>query len=126
MYVEDAENWATVPGFAHYEANRLGLIRRVNTGKILKPFTRRGNRTKYVRLYTTPGEAREKSVASVVWAAFYKRWPTGSYVCHLDGDISNNTLDNLFLGDRVDAMSYRRRRDDIIWNRLVEEGELVL
>ena len=125
MCVEDAENWAPVPGFAHYEANRLGLIRRVDTGKILKPFARRGTNTKYVRLYSTPGEAREKSVASVVWAAFHKRWPTGSCVCHLDGDISNNTLDNLFLGDRVVAMNYRRRRDDIIWNRLVEEGELV-
>ena len=125
MYVEDAENWATVPGFPHYKANRLGMIQRVDTGNILKPFARMGTRTQYVRLYLTPGEAHEKSVASVVWAAFYKRWPTGSYVCHLDGDIANNKLDNLFLGDRVVAMNYRRRRDDIIWNRLVEEGELV-
>ena len=126
MYVEDAENWATVPGFAHYEANRLGMIRRVDTGNILKPFTRRRTRTQYVRLYTTPGEAREKSVASVVWAAFYKRWPTGSYVCHLDGDIANNRLDNLFLGNRADALKSQRRRDDIIWARLQEEGELVI
>lgn len=125
MYVVDAENWATVPGFPHYKANRLGLIQRVDSGKILKPFTRRGG-TQYVRLYTTPGEAREKSVASVVWAAFYKRWPTGSYVCHLDGDITNNELDNLFLGSRADARNTRRRKDDIIWNRLIEEGELVL
>ena len=126
MYVEDAENWATVPGFAHYEANRLGMIRRVDTGNILKPFTRRRTRTQYVRLYTTPGEAREKSVASVVWAAFYKRWPAGSYVCHLDGDIANNKLDNLFLGNRADALKSQRRRDDIIWARLQEEGELVI
>ena len=126
MYVEDAENWATVPGFAHYEANRLGMIRRVDTGNILKPFTRRRTRTQYVRLYTTPGEAHEKSVASVVWAAFYKRWPTGSYVCHLDGDIANNKLDNLFLGNRADALKSQRRRDDIIWARLQEEGELVI
>lgn len=125
MYVEDAENWATVPGFPHYKANRHGLIQRVDSGKILKPFTRRGG-TQYVRLYTTPGEAREKSVASVVWAAFYKRWPTGSCVCHLDGDITNNELDNLFLGSRADARNTRRRKDDIIWNRLIEEGELVI
>ena len=126
MYVVDAENWATVPGFPHYRANRLGLIQRVDTGRILKPFTRKGGSSQYVRLYTTPGEAREKSVASVVWAAFYKRWPTGSYVCHLDGDITNNELDNLFLGSRADARNTRRRKDDIIWNRLIEEGELVL
>lgn len=126
MYVEDAENWATVPGFPHYKANRLGMVQRVDTGKILKPFARRGGKSLYVRLYATPGEAREKSVASVVWAAFYKRWPTGSYVCHLDGDITNNELDNLFLGNRADARNTRRRKDDIIWNRLIEEGELVL
>lgn len=126
MYVEDAENWATVPGFPHYKVNRLGMIQRVDTGNILKPFTRRHSRTQYVRLYTTPGEAREKSVASVVWAAFYKRWPTGSYVCHLDGNIANNKLDNLFLGSRADALKSQRRRDDIIWARLQEEGELTL
>lgn len=126
MYVEDTENWATVPGFPHYKANRFGMIQRVDTGNILKPFTRRGTSTQYVRLYTTPGEAREKSVASVVWAAFYKRWPTGSYVCHLDGDIANNKLDNLFLGSRADALKSQRRRDDIIWARLKEEGELTL
>lgn len=126
MYVEDAEKWATVPGFPHYKVNRLGMIQRVDTGNILKPFTRRHSRTQYVRLYTTPGEAREKSVASVVWAAFYKRWPTGSYVCHLDGDIANNKLDNLFLGSRADALKSQRRRDDIIWARLQEEGELTL
>lgn len=126
MYVEDDENWATVPGFPHYKVNRLGMIQRVDTGNILKPFTRRHSRTQYVRLYTTPGEAREKSVASVVWAAFYKRWPTGSYVCHLDGDIANNKLDNLFLGSRADALKSQRRRDDIIWARLQEEGELVI
>lgn len=126
MYVEDAENWATVPGFPHYKVNRLGMIQRVDTGNILKPFTRKHSNTQYVRLYTTPGEAREKSVASVVWAAFYKRWPTGSYVCHLDGDIANNKLDNLFLGSRADALKSQRRRDDIIWARLQEEGELTL
>ena len=126
MYVEEAENWATVPGFAHYEANRLGMIKRKDTGVILKPFARRRTSTQYVRLYTTPGEAHEKSVASVVWAAFYKRWPTGSYVCHLDGDIANNKLDNLFLGSRADALKSQRRRDDRIWAQLQEEGELVL
>ena len=127
MYVEDVENWATVPGFPHYKANRLGMIQRVDTGKILKPFTRKGGNSLYVRLYSTPGEARERSVASVIWAAFYKRWPDrGLYVCHADGDPENNSLDNLFLGSRADVRNTGRRRDDRIWAQLVEEGELVL
>ena len=126
MYVEDSENWATVPGFSHYEANRLGTIRRKDTGVTLRPFKRKGN-SRYVRLYTTPGEARERSVASVIWAAFYKRWPDrGLYVCHADGDLENNSIDNLFLGTRSDVRKTQRRRDDRIWAQLQEEGELVL
>ena len=127
MYKEYADIWADVPGFAHYEANRLGNIRRKDTGRILKPFKRRYSTTRYVRLYTTPGEARERSVASVVWAAFFKRWPDkGLYVCHADGDPGNNSIDNLFLGTRAAVGQSRRRRDDRIWAQLLEEGELVL
>lgn len=127
MYIEDTENWETVPGFPHYKANRLGMIQRVDTGNILKPFKRRHSASRYVRLYTTPGEARERSVASVIWAAFYKRWPDrGLYVCHADGDLENNSIDNLFLGTRSDVRKTQRRRDDLIWAQLLEEGELVL
>ena len=126
MYVEDSEYWSTVPGFEHYEANRLGQIKRKDTGVVLKPFRRRNNKSRYVRLYTTPGEARERSVASVVWAAFYKRWPDkGLFVCHADGDLENNSIDNLFLGDRSDVRKTQRRRDDVIWAKILEEGGLL-
>lgn len=122
MYKSYADIWATVPNFERYEANRLGVIRRKETGIPLKPFKRKG-RTKYVRLYTTPGEARERSVASVIWAAFFRRWPErGLYVCHADGDPNNNSLDNLFLGTRADVNETRRRRDNIIWSKFLEEG----
>ena len=125
MYVEDSEYWSTVPGFEHYEANRLGQIKRKDTGFILKPFRRRNSTSRYVRLYTTPGEARERSVASVVWAALYKRWPDkGLYVCHADGDLENNSIDNLFLGNRSDVARNRRRQDDVIWAKILEEGGL--
>lgn len=125
MYKEYADIWADVPGFRHYEANRLGVIRRKDTGTILQPFKRKSN-SRYVRLYTTPGEARERSVASVIWSAFFKRWPDkGLYVCHADGDLENNSLENLFLGTRSDVRKTRRRRDDAIWAQLLEEGELV-
>lgn len=125
MYIKDSEYWSTVPGFEHYEANRLGVIKRKQTGYTLKPFKRRYGATRYVRLYTTPGVAREHSVASVVWAAFYKRWPDkDSYVCHADGDVENNSIDNLFLGTRSDVRKTRRRRDDVIWAKILEEGGL--
>lgn len=124
MYKAYADIWATVPNFEHYEANRLGIIRRKKTGIPLKPFRRKGM-TKYVRLYTTPGEARERSVASVIWAAFFKRWPDkGLFVCHADGNLDNNSLENLFLGTRADVRKTQRRRDDIIWSQFLAEGGL--
>lgn len=125
MMLNDTDSWAPVPGFINYEANRLGEIRNVNTGELMKPFARRRSKSLYLRLYKTVGTATERSVASIVWAAFYKRWPTDSYVCHADGDVRNNAIDNLFLGSRSDVAKTRRRMDDTIWNRMIEEGELV-
>lgn len=124
MYKSYADVWAEVPGFPRYEVNRSGLVRTVDTGHVLKPITRRG-KTKYVRLYKTPRKSVEKTLASVVWAAFFKRWPDrGMYVCHADGDLDNNNLDNLFLGNRVDVCKTQRRRDDIIWSQFLAEGGL--
>ena len=124
MYKSYADIWATVPGFPRYEVNRLGTVRAADTGHVLKPILRR-SKTLYVRLYKTPRKPVEKTLASVVWAAFFKRWPDrGLYVCHTDGDLNNNNLDNLFLGTREDVRRTQRRRDDIIWSQFIEEGGL--
>lgn len=124
MYKEYANIWAEVPGFPRYEVNRLGDVRSVRTGRIVKPFLRR-SKTLYVRLYQTPRNPVEKTLASVVWAAFFKRWPDrGMYVCHADGNLENNNLDNLFIGTRGDVRKTQRRRDDIIWSQFLEEGGL--
>ena len=124
MYNSYADIWAIVPNFPRYEVNRLGMVRVVDTGRVLKPIRRRG-KTQYVRLYQTPRKPVEKTLASVVWAAFFKRWPDrGTYVCHADGDLDNNNLDNLFLGNRDDVRRNQRRRDDIIWSQFLEEGGL--
>ena len=124
MYKHYGDIWATVPGFPRYEVNRLGVVRVVGTGHVIKPIRRR-SKTLYVRLHQTPRKPVEKTLASVVWAAFYKRWPErGMYVCHADGNLEDNRLDNLFLGTREDVQRTQRRRDDIIWSQFLEEGEI--
>lgn len=124
MYKPYEDIWATVPDFPRYEVNRLGVVRVSDTGYVIKPIRRRCN-TLYVRLHQTPRKPVEKTLASVVWAAFFKRWPErGTYVCHADGDLNNNNLDNLFLGTRGDVRKTQRRRDDIIWSQFLEEGGL--
>lgn len=125
MYKSYADIWATVPDFPRYEVNRLGAVRVADTDRVLKPFRRR-SKTLYVRLYKTPRKPVEKTLASVVWAAFFKRWPDrGTYVCHADGDLDNNSLENLFLGTLGDVRKTQRRRDDIIWSQFLAEGGLV-
>lgn len=124
MYKSYADIWAIVPDFPRYEVNRLGVVRVVDTCRVIKSIRRRSN-TLYVRLYQTPRKPVEKTLASVVWAAFFKRWPDrGMYVCHKDGDVNNNNLDNLFLGTRGDVRKTQRRRDDLIWSQFLEEGGL--
>lgn len=124
MYKSYTDIWAIIPDFPRYEVNRLGTVRVVGTGRVLKPIRRR-SKTQYVRLYQTPRKPVEKTLASVVWAAFFKRWPDrGMYVCHKDGDLDNNNLDNLFLGSLGDVRKTQRRRDDIIWSQFLEEGGL--
>lgn len=122
--LDEVDIWARVPKFPQYEVNKLGDVRKVGAVVPLRPFSRNGQ-TRYVRLYNSSGKASEKTVASVVWAAFYKRWPTDSFVCHADGDVRNNALTNLYLGSRADVNRTRRRLDDTIWDRLQKEGELV-
>lgn len=124
MMLDDKDTWRRVPNFPRYEANKLGEVRKVDTHSHLKPFTR-NSKSLYIRLYKASGEVSEKSLASVVWAAFYKRWPSDSFVCHADGDVRNNALGNLYLGSRADVNKTRRRLDDTIWDRLQKEGELV-
>ena len=124
MYKSYSDIWAIVPDFPRYEVNRLGTVRVVSTGRVLKPFRRR-SKTLYIRLYQTPRNPVEKTLASVVWAAFFKRWPDrGTYVCHADGNLDNNNLENLFLGTRDDVRKTQKRRDDLIWERFVAEGGL--
>lgn len=124
MYKAYEDIWATVLDFPRYEVNRLGTVRVVDTGHVIKPIRRR-SKTLYVRLYRTPRKPVEKTLASVVWAAFFGRWPDrGLYVCHTDGNLENNNLDNLFLGSLGDVRKTQRRRDDIIWSQFLEEGGL--
>ena len=123
--LDDVDIWAYVPKYPRYEVNKFGAVRNVDSGVLLRPFTRNG-RTLYVKLYGSPGRASEKTVASVVWAAFHKRWPNGSYVCHLDGDVTNNSIENLYLGSQSDVNRTRRRLDDTIWDILHKEGDIGL
>ena len=107
-----------LPGFSSYGVTEEGAVVNIHTGYSLKPF-KRGKNYSYVRLYTGKGsESIERSVAACIWAAHHRRWPSkGQYVCHADGFLENNHIDNLYLGTRAEVARTSARRSATIYQR---------
>lgn len=96
------EKWAPVIGFdGYYEASNRGRVRRVapgrNTyvGRILS--TSRDARGKPFVILCRPGQRRTLELHKVVWEAHRGEVPTGYFVAHKDGDVSDCQLYNLEL-----------------------------
>lgn len=105
------ENWRPVFGFEGlYEVSDLGRVRSLDRivscknrwgavtafrrcGRVLKPGPHQGGYLS-INLYRTP-EKRCTTVHILVAEAFLGPRPTGSEVCHGDGDKRNNLVDNL-------------------------------
>jgi predicted XRE-type DNA-binding protein len=95
------EIWKPIIGYEnYYEVSNIGHVKRIQTGKILKPRISNGyclvdlranNNRKYCRIHR------------LVAFAFIGFPPTANYeVRHLDGDKQNNYVDNLTWGTRRD------------------------
>lgn len=83
------ENWIEIYDNPDYMINKNGTVVKINTRKILAQADRNGY--KRVRL-----NGFMKSVHILVWESFNKqKVPEKRYVDHIDGNRSNNNLDNL-------------------------------
>jgi hypothetical protein len=92
--------WKTIPGHSRYEANELGEIRNRKTGRILKTHLGNSNR-RQCNLRTEQGPKRV-TLARAVCAAREGRWPEEyEHTCHIDGDRTNDRMDNLRFSDIV-------------------------
>jgi hypothetical protein len=82
----ESEEWRDIPGYVHrYRASSLGRIKRVQTGRILKPSLSRGY--PYVQLYSgTVASAKVRRVHQLVALAFLGQCPRGHEVNHIDTD----------------------------------------
>ena len=109
------EEWRPIVGFEGlYEVSDQGRVRSVartvKRGKsthsvrerILKPATQRSRYGhKHVQLYRQ-GKQKTALVSHLVAYAFLGPRPKGAEVCHNDGDASNNRLENLRYGTRLE------------------------
>lgn len=88
------EHWKPIPGWdQYYEVSSDGYIRRIHTGRILRPcLTHYGYPSVSLRC---PGRSQSMVVHRIVTLAFLGKREPGMTVNHKDGNKTNNRLDNL-------------------------------
>lgn len=90
MKIEGDRLWIDVEEDSNYEVSNLGDVRNKKTGRILKPHLNRPGG--YLRVDIN-GE--HKYIHRLVVNAFYDADIDGLYIKHLDGNKSNNAINNL-------------------------------
>lgn len=104
------EEWRDIPGHeGYYQVSSLGQVRSLDrdfvdsrghqrslAGRVLSP-RKTGKNYRTVHL---GDRERDRKVHQLVLAAFVGPVPEGQEVRHLDGDPTNNRLDNLLYGTR--------------------------
>lgn len=109
------ETWREIPGFPDYEVSDEGRVRSWKEGRdgghgprILRQMVSPDG-YRHLFLYRD-GRMFKMRVHSAVLLAFVGPCPEGEECRHLDSDPSNNRLDNLAWGDRLDQWRDRRRQ----------------
>lgn len=94
-----------------YQVSNLGNVKRVKTGRILKPLT---NKIGYnrVRLYTN--EMNECYIHRLVGAAFLENPNNLPVIDHIDRNKKNNTIENLRWSSISDNCSNREKKGSIL------------
>jgi hypothetical protein len=111
------EVWAEIPGSDGYQASNLGRVRSPHVNyrseviedgwTILKPQNSPYGH-KYVRVFYS-GKYRARGIHRYVVEAFKGPCPPGMECLHIDGDASNNRLDNLRWGTPTENQNDRLR-----------------
>jgi hypothetical protein len=106
----DKTMWIEVYGFPKYEVNRLGQIRNKETKQIKKP-QKHKNGYRIVSLTDGDGKYHSKTIHKLVLMSFF---PINEndilngrcFVNHIDGDKTNNCIDNLEWVTRSENMCH--------------------
>lgn len=105
----DMETWKPVPGYGGYEISDRGRIRRTVT-RLIKPTPIiRGDGTRFVVGLKKNGKSKQEQFHRLLLSAFISPPPSKTHQArHLDGNPSNNKLDNLAWGTPTENQRDRK------------------
>lgn len=105
--------WTTHYKYTNLQAHPDGRVRLTDSLREVPYYDVNG--TRYVK-FRHQGRVKTKTVASIVFETFRKRRVgDGLYVCHKNGDCTDNSIQNLVPGDRAySRKSYARRDEQIL------------
>ena len=86
------EMWCVIPDYPNYEVSSFGRVYNAKHGRILKPFSKFGYQ--HVALYNR-GVSRQYKIHRLVAQSFLPFRKNAYQVNHIDGDKTNNRLENL-------------------------------
>lgn len=103
----DYEYWRTIPSFPVYSASNLGRIRNEGTGRIMHTYL---NTRGYPSLSLRKDNKQiQQSVHRLVAEAFLGGLHPGLDVNHIDGDKTNNCVENLEWCTRLENVRHAVR-----------------
>lgn len=104
------EKWRVIEADVRYEVSSSGRVRRIDTGRVLKPWTHRSGHL-YVS-FCLRGKRTNLQVHRLVLTAFTGPCPSGLEGCHKDGVPQNNVSGNLYWGTRAQNINDSVRHRD--------------